>query len=182
MSIMPPVTSRDHALGPADAAVTLVEYGDYQCPYCAAAHPLVQRTIRKMGNDLRFIFRNFPITQIHHNAEPAAEAAEMAADLGKFWEMHDVLFERRDDWIDAPDPDPIAKLAAEAGLDAAAVRRAIDAHEYDQRIRDDFVGGVRSGVNGTPTFFVNGVRYDGRWDGDGLLVAVQEARDAAFTR
>lgn len=168
-----PVTEHDHFQGLPDAPVTLVEYGDYECPYCARAHPIVKLIQRRVGQRLRFVFRNFPLTEIHPQAEAAAEAAEAAAARGKFWVMHDMIYEHQNDGLS---PRDLGQYAAAVGLDAMAVMQDVAAHTYLPRIREDFMGGVRSGVNGTPTFFINGVRYDGDWtDVDELVEAINGA-------
>jgi protein-disulfide isomerase len=151
---------RDHIQGPRNAPVTLVEYGDYECPYCGEAHPIVQQVIAQFGDQLRFVFRNFPLTQLHPHAEHAAEAAESADAEGRFWNMHDMLYERQD----ALEDEDLVGYAAELGLDADRVRAELAAHAHVSRIREDFMSGVRSGVNGTPTFFINGRRHDGGYD------------------
>jgi len=164
-----PVGPRDHAAGPDDAPVTLVEYGDFQCPHCGRAYPIVKEVQRALGSKLRFVFRNFPLTQIHPEAEHAAEAAEAASAQGAFWQMHDRLFERQF----ALDDDHLVEYATELGLDADRIRGELEAGTHTPRVRDDFMSGVKSGVNGTPTFFINGVRYDGSWDREPLLAALQ---------
>ena len=165
-----PVGSRDHAKGPANAPVTLVEYGDYECPHCGRAHPIVRSIQRELGERLRFVFRNFPLTEAHPNAENAAEAAEAAGAQGKFWEMHDELFDHQD----ALEPLDLVTYAKRLGLDADAVGAAVEHHNHAERVREDFMSGVRSGVNGTPTFFLNGKRYDGEWDRRHLLAAIEQ--------
>lgn len=166
-----PVGARDHAQGRADAPVTLVEYGDYECPHCGRAYPIVKDVQRRLGAKLRFVFRNFPLNESHPHAEHAAEAAEAAAAHGRFWEMHDLLFERQRALDDAH----LLGYAEQIGLDADAFARELRAHTHKARVREDFMSGVRSGVNGTPTFFINGVRFDDSWDPDTLA----EALDAA---
>ena len=165
-----PVTERDHAQGPATAAVTLVEYGDYECPHCGRAYPIVKEVQRRLGDDLRFVFRNFPLREIHPHAEHAAEAAEAAATQGLFWEMHDALFERQH----ALDDHHLIAYALELGADEQQFRRELTSQTHAARVRGDFLTGVRSGVNGTPTFFINGVRYDGPWDVETLTRALRE--------
>jgi Protein-disulfide isomerase len=162
---------RDHLYGPEDAPVTLVEYGDYECPHCGAAHPVVQSIQKQMGTNLRFVFRNFPLTELHPHAQHAAEAAEAAAPSGKFWEMHDVLFENQRHLTD----EDLKGYAARVGADADAVASALSDHAYEARVREDFLSGIRSGVNGTPTFFINGVRHDDAWDEVTLLSALRAA-------
>ncbi len=166
--LTPPVGSRDHAAGPKDARLTLVEYGDYQCPHCRRAYPIVKEVQRALGSELRFVFRNFPLSNIHPEAKHAAEAAEAAGAQGAFWQMHDRLFERQF----ALDDDHLLEYATELGLDADRIRGELEAGTYTPRVREDFMSGVKSGVNGTPTFFINGVRYDGSWDRDSLLAAL----------
>lgn len=166
-----PVGNRDHILGPASAPVTLVEYGDYECPYCGAAHGIVRQIQQTVGDQMRFVFRHFPLTQIHPHAEHAAEAAEAAAAQDRFWEMHDVLYENQralDDWH-------LVGYAEALGLDAARIARELAEDAYHNRVREDFMSGVRSGVNGTPTFFINGVRHDGSWEVEPLLYAIERA-------
>ncbi|HEY5802082.1 MAG TPA: thioredoxin domain-containing protein [Lysobacter sp.] len=152
-----PVGPDDHVQGNADAAVTLVEYGDYQCPYCGEAYPLVKQLQEAFASDLRFVFRNFPIAQLHPNAASAAATAEFAASKGRFWEAHDALYEHQEE-LGAP---LYVELVSRLGLDPAELRDAIQADAFDEKIRGDFNGGVRSGVNGTPSFFINSTRFDG---------------------
>ena len=159
-SLVPPVNDdRDHVQGVADAPVTLVEYGDYECPYCGMAYPIVKSLQRALGNRLRFVFRNFPLKDSHPHAEHAAEAAEAAAAQGRFWEMHDTLFENQQRLRD----DDLVAYSNTLGLDAARVAKELAEGTWTKRVGDDFRSGVRSGVNGTPTFFINGERYDGSW-------------------
>jgi protein-disulfide isomerase len=166
-----PVGPRDHAAGPENAPVTLVEYGDFQCPHCGKAYPIVKAAQRTLGTQLRFVYRHFPLTRIHPEAEHAAEAAEAAGAQGAFWQMHDRLFERQF----ALDDDHLIEYATELGLNADRIRGELDAGTYANRVREDFMSGVKSGVNGTPTFFINGIRYDGRWDLEPLLEALEGA-------
>ena len=155
----PPVSAEDHVAGPENAPVTLVEYGDYECPYCGMAHAIVKRAQKTLGDQLRYVFRNFPLAEAHPHARLAAQAAEAAGAQGKFWEMHDMLYEHQD----ALDPDDILGYARELGIDVARMTSELESGIYAKKVRDDFRGGVRSGVNGTPTFFVNGERYEGSW-------------------
>jgi len=164
-----PVGKRDHAQGPADAPVTLVEYGDYECPHCGRAYPIVKEVQRRLGSKLRFVFRNFPLKESHPHAQHAAEAAEAAATHGRFWEMHDILFEHQP----ALDDSHLSGYAASLGLDARTFAQELRAHKHQARVREDFMSGVRSGVNGTPTFFINGVRFDDSWDADTLTNALK---------
>jgi protein-disulfide isomerase len=167
-----PLGPDDHVIGPESANVTLVEYGDYECPYCGAAHPVVKEVIAEAGDDLRFAFRHFPLTQVHPHAFDAALAAEAAAAQGRFWEMHDLLFEHQD-MLDARG---LLALAQALDLDLERFAGDLEARSHEEKVRGDFLSGVRSGVNGTPTFFVNGVRHNGGWDLPSLLGAVEAAR------
>jgi protein-disulfide isomerase len=150
-----PVGADDHAQGSASAAVTLVEYGDYQCPYCGAAYPVVKQLQKQFGGDLRFVFRNFPLTQAHPLAQMAAEMAEAAATQGKFWPMHDWIYENQQDWSEAG-AEALSAGIAVVGLDVEKLEHALRQPQIARRIKADFNGGVRSGVNGTPSFFING--------------------------
>jgi formate-nitrite transporter family protein len=163
-----PIEGRDHVKGPPDAASTLVEYGDYECPYCGLAHPIVQEVQRRMGHRLRFAFRHFPLSEIHPHALRAAEAAEAAAAQGKFWPMHDLLYENQAALGDAD----LARYAGALGLDLQRFVKELAEGVWQPRIREDFLSGARGGVNGTPTFFVNGLRHDGPWDADTLVEAL----------
>ena len=166
-----PVSERDHVQGPATALVTLVEYGDYECPYCGQAHPIVKELQERLGDRLRFVFRNFPLTNAHPHAAHAAEAAEAAAAQGKFWEMHDYLYEHQRT-LDDP---RLLQAAAQLGLDTARFQQEMGAHTHAARVREDFLSGVRSDVNGTPSFFVNGVRHDESYDLETLVAALERA-------
>jgi protein-disulfide isomerase len=165
-----PVTATDHIQGDIKAPVTLVEYGDYECPHCGHAYPIVKQVQKHFGKRLAFVFRNFPLTEIHLNAEVAAESAEFAAAQGKFWEMHDAIFENQEG-LGLP---LLLKLAGSLKLDATALRNALENRQYAPRVREDFLGGARSGVNGTPTFFINGRRHDGPFETEDLIEAIDE--------
>jgi len=178
--LKPPVSERDHARGPATAPVTLVEYGDYECPHCARAHPIVERVRARLGDGLRFVFRNFPLGEIHPHAVRAAEAAEAAGALGKFWPMHDTIYEHAQSGPHALDDAALLRYAGVVGVDAESVREALESATYEERVRADFMSGVRSGVNGTPTFFINGGRHDGPWDEESLLSALSAGRRAGM--
>jgi protein-disulfide isomerase len=166
-----PVGPRDHIRGPKDAPVTLVEYGDYQCPYCGEAHPIVKSLLDLEPNAIRFVFRNFPITTIHPHAELAAEAAEAAGAHGKFWQMHDWIYEHQDSIAQ----DDLLAAAALLDLDVDRFDADLTGHRYEKKVREDFMSGVRSGVNGTPTFFINGARHDGGYQLEELLAAIEAA-------
>jgi protein-disulfide isomerase len=166
-----PVSESDHTLGPADAPVTLVEYGDYECSYCGQAYPIVNDVLRQRPDKVRFVFRNFPLTQVHPRAQAAAEAAEAAGAQGSFWPMHDHLYEHQDALDDAS----LVAAAKELGLDVERFKQDLTNQTYAERVRADFMSGVRSGVNGTPTFFINGRRHDDSWDEQTLLAAIDAA-------
>jgi protein-disulfide isomerase len=166
-----PLGPGDHVAGPPTAPLTLVEYGDYECPFCRAAHPAVKQVRQILGAELRFAYRHFPLTQIHPHALPAAEAAEAAAAQGRFWEMHELLFSRDDDL----GAEGLLDRARELELDLSRFARELADHTHAQTVRAHFLSGVRSGVNGTPTFFVNGVRHNGGYDVPSLLAAFGEA-------
>jgi protein-disulfide isomerase len=168
---LPVTEARDHIQGAPDAAVTLVEYGDYECPYCGAAYPIVKELQAELGDSLRFVFRNFPITTAHPHAEQAAEAAEAAAAQGQFWPMHDLVYENQQRLA----ADDLVAYAGRLGLDVERFSRELGEHAHADRVHEDFMSGVRSGVNGTPTFFMNGVRHDDSFDLDTMLVALRRA-------
>jgi protein-disulfide isomerase len=166
-----PVTERDHFVGPADAPITIVEYGDYECPTCLNAVPVVQQVQRSLGDRLRFVFRHFPRSSIHPHASAAAEAAEAAAAQGKFWEMHQALFKHQKE-LGTVD---LSHLALTLGLEIYKFESSRTQEKHHQRIDADFAGGVRSGVIKTPTFFINGRRYDGPNTAEGILAAAKAA-------
>jgi protein-disulfide isomerase len=168
------VSDADHVQGPANAEFTLVEYGDYECPHCGRAYPIVKRVQRHFGMRLRFVFRNFPLGEMHPHAEGAAEAAEFCGSQGKFWEMHDLLFENQEG-LSGP---LYLELAQKIGVAPAALRASLEKREFLPRVKADFTGGVRSGVNGTPTFFINGQRHDGAFDYEDLIEAINAAAPA----
>jgi len=170
-NLKPPVGPKDHMQGPPDAPVTLVECGDYECPYCGEAYPIVKAIQERLGDQVCFVFRNFPLTEVHPHAEEAAEAAEAAAAQGKFWEMHDLLYENQD----ALEPEDLVQYARALKLDLKRFVLEMREHVYAERVREDFRSGVRSGVNGTPTFFINGARHNGPFDLESLLAAIEEA-------
>ena len=163
-----PISKTDHSQGPEDAVLTLLEYGDYECPHCGRAYLIVKHLQKHFGEQLAFVFRNFPLTEIHPYAESAAESAEFAAANERFWEMHDSIFENQDR-LGLP---LFADLARDLGLSSQDLVGALKSHEFLPRIKEDFMGGVRSGVNGTPTFFINGYRYEGLYEFENLVEAV----------
>lgn len=170
-SLSEPVGPDDHAQGPETAPVTLLEYGDYQCSYCGEAYPILKEVQAKMGKGLRFVFRNFPITSIHPQAFIAAEAAEAAAGQGKFWQMHDKLYENQFDLS----AESIVIYAEQVGLDMDRFIKEVNDQTYAKRIKADFQSGVMSGVNGTPSLFINGERYDGERDATSIVRALKAA-------
>jgi protein-disulfide isomerase len=164
-----PVGESDHILGPETAPVTLVEYGDYECPSCGEAYPIVKELLDRLCPQVRFVFRNFPLATAHPHAERAAEAAEAAGSRGRFWPMHDALFENQD----ALDDEDLVRYAVALGFDESRFISELAGHVHAAHVRQDFMGGVRSGVNGTPTFFINGARHDGPYDLGTLLGAIE---------
>ena len=163
-----PLAGRDHIQGSTDAPAALVEYGDYQCPYCGEAYRVVKAVQDRLGDRLCFAFRNFPLVNSHPHAQHAAEAAEAAGAQGRFWEMHDLLFENQE----ALDDENLAQYAAALGLDARRLIAEVLAGAHSERVREDFRAGARGGVNGTPTFFINGVRFEGAPNAEALLAAL----------
>lgn len=163
-----PVNNEDHIQGKLNASVILVEYGDYECPYCGYAYLIVKRLQKHFAEKLCFVFRNFPLNEIHPHAELAAESAEFANTHGRFWEMHDLLYEHQDR-LSLP---TIIELTTTLGLSATELEEALANRTFQTKIRDDFLGGVRGGVNGTPTFFINSERYNGSFEYDDLLAAI----------
>ena len=169
--LMLPVSDRDHAYGQATARVTVVEYGDYQCPWCGQAHPILLQLRERLSDRMRLVFRNFPLTSVHRDAQLAAEAAEAAGAQRMFWEMHDHLFKHqyRLDYA------ALVGYARDLGLDGGRFVNDLETHIFAPRVSEDVISGVRSGVNGTPTFFINGVRHDGGWDLETLAAAILAA-------
>lgn len=169
MALAYPVSDQDHVWGSPEAVIELVEYGDFQCPHCGRAYPILKELKETMKDSVKFVFRNFPLSKIHPQAKSAAVAAEAAGLQKKFWEMHDQLFEHQ------------AQLNNNALLDYAS-RIEVDKDKFShdllddglqQKVDSDFMGGLRSGVNGTPTFFINGERYEGNWEGNNLQQFLQ---------
>ena len=163
------VSDKDHEQGAKNATVTLVEYGDYECPYCGEAYPIVKDIQKKMGDKLRFVFRNFPLSDMHPHAEEAAEAAESANAQGKFWQMHDTLYENQKNLTQKD----LLNYGEKLGLDENQFATDLQNDTYEDKIQADLESGAESGVNGTPTFFINGTRFDGNWQTGELLDALQ---------
>jgi protein-disulfide isomerase len=168
MSLSVAVAKSDHAQGPEDAPATLVEYGDYQCPYCADAHSMIQSIAATMGSKLRFVFRHMPLSEEHPYAQYAAEAAEAAAAQGRFWEMHAAIYANQSELGGSL----LHRLAVQLRLDMPLFESELDARRYRPRVKRDFMGGMRSGVAATPAFFINGERYGGSLDERALLAAL----------
>lgn len=158
--LKPPVTNKDHLQGNPEASVELVEYGDYQCPFCGEAYSIIKSIQEKMGNKLKFVFRNFPLSEIHQRAASAAVAAEAAGFQGKFWEMHDMLYENQRNLLD----EDLIRYAEQLNLDMKKFQEDFRNREYKEKVESDFESGVRSGVNATPSFFINGAKYEGSLD------------------
>jgi protein-disulfide isomerase len=172
-----PVTSSDHIQGPDNAPVRLLEYGDYQCPNCGRMHPVVQQVQRYFGPRLLLAYRHFPLTEIHEYAEPAAETAEYAGFYGRFWEAHDMLFENQDH-LGLP---LFLAIVRYFGLSEQGLRDALAHGTFSDKVRRDFLSGVRSGVNGTPTFFINNLRYDGPPSYEALVASIALQLEYALT-
>ena len=169
-----PVSERDHLLGSEKAAVTLVEYGDYECPYCGQAYPVVDQLLDMYRNVLRVAYRHFPLATVHPHAQQAAEAAEAAGAQGQFWEMHDLLYRNQA----ALDEESLLGYADDLELDSEQFASDLAEHRHASRIQEDVTSGIRSGVNGTPTFFINGLRHDGSFDLETLAAAITDATEA----
>ena len=166
--LITPVGADDHMLGSEAAEVTLVEYGDFECPHCGSAHPILKRVKQRMGERLRFVYRHFPLAELHPHAQSAAEATESVAELAgpeAFWFMHDLIFEHQRSLGN----NDLARYATLAGAPGEIVLDDLDEGRYRERVRESFMSGVRSGVNGTPTLFINGERYDGPRDEESLV-------------
>jgi protein-disulfide isomerase len=168
--LTPAVSKRDHILGPPNAEIVVVEYGDFECAYCAAAKPVLKALRLALPDSLLFAFRHFPLAEAHPHALHAAEAAEAAGAQEKFWDMHDCLFEHQD----ALEDDDLIDYAAEVGCNLDQFVNDMAEKRYAARVREDFLSGVRSGVNGTPAIFINGLRYDGPRDLDSMLAAIEQ--------
>jgi protein-disulfide isomerase len=169
MELTPPLSAEDHVDGPDRAELELVMYGDFQCPYCTAAYPILKRVRDRFGPRLLFAFRHFPLREIHPDAERAAEAAEAAAAQGAFWEMHDRMYESRG----ALGREELIGYAAELGLDSDRVAAELDSGAYGARVQRDVDSGIASGVTGTPGFFIGGRHYSGSFDAQSLTAALE---------
>ena len=165
-----PVTEKDHIQGNKDAPVTLIEYGDYQCPVCAQAFPIVEEVKKHFGDNLRFVFRHFPLTEMHPFAEPAAETAEFAGEHEKFWEMHDLIYENQYNL----NIELLFALTESLNLSPAKLKETLTHQTFNHKIQRDFIGGIKSGVNGTPTLYINDARYSGPVEFQNLVSAIDE--------
>src|SRR5262245_37957173 len=176
--LVTPVGPQDHVQGDQEAPLTLVEYGDFECPHCLRAHIVVKALQKHFGKNLRYVFRNFPLSQIHPNAELAAEAAEASGAQGQYWKMHDAIFENQQ----ALDPELILALGKKLAPDPPRFVVDLENGTFKGKVRQDFLGGVESGVKGTPTFFINGEHYDGPWSPADLFIeALVEAGNRRST-
>jgi protein-disulfide isomerase len=168
-ALTPPLGPDDHVDGPQDAPLELVMYGDFQCPFCTAAQPILARVRSRLEGRLRFAFRHYPLRTIHPDAERAAEAAEAAAAQDAFWPMHDALYGLRGKLGEAD----VVRAAGAVGLDGERVRRELGDGTHAARVQADVESGDAGGVTGTPTFFVNGVRHTGAFDAQSLIAALE---------
>ena len=171
--LVPPLGPSDHVRGNPRAPVTLVEYGDYECPFCRRANGVVDEVLRRVGGDVLYGYRHFPLTRVHAHALMAAQAAEAAAAQGAFWAMHATLFENQDA-LELPE---LLVYARDLDLDVDRFAEELGSGVHAAKVKDDFRSGVRSGVNGTPTFFLDGLRFDAPWDADHLAAAIVRSRD-----
>ena len=176
-ALAPPVGERDHALGPSDARVTLVEFGDFECPHCGALHPIIQAARKAFGRNLRFVYRHFPLRSSHPHAMAAATAAEAAGAQGRFWEMYDRLFRRQTELEDQD----LERHARELGLDLARFRASLDEPAHEVRIGEDLASAALSGARGTPSLFINGGLYEGPLERDEIMAALARAAVAVQT-
>jgi protein-disulfide isomerase len=164
---VPPLSASDHIAGSPSALVVLLEYGDFENPPCARAHPIVQLARRELGDDLCFAYRHFPLTAVHPHAQLSAEAAEAAGAQGHFWQMHDILFRHQN----ALELDDLLNYAEMAGANPIRVAAELAAGTHTEKVLEDAHGGLHGGVQGTPTFFVNGVRYDSPWADPSIFIS-----------
>jgi protein-disulfide isomerase len=167
--LKPPLNSKDHYEGNENASIELVEYGDYQCPHCGHAYPIIKSIQKKLGSKLKFVFRNFPLAEVHPDATHAAIAAETASAQNKFWEMHDIIFENQERLDDTH----LVRYAEKIGLDIKKFETDFEKPEFAEKVESDFESGIHSGVNGTPSFFINGQKYNGDWDEEPFLAYLE---------
>ena len=165
-----PVTERDHVRGSLDAPVVIVEYGDYECPHCGRAYWVIKELLEQLGGQIAFVFRNFPVTETHPRADAVAEALEAAGGQGRFWEMHDWFYEHQHQ-LEGLD---LERHAGVIGLDVEQWRKELRERAHRDRVHEDLETGRESGVTGTPTLFMNGVRYQGDYDFESMVTAIQQ--------
>src|SRR6185369_7976176 len=173
MSLKPPLSNKDHVQGRTDAIIELVEYGDYQCPYCGQAYSIVKSIQQKFRGGLKFVFRNFPVSRIHRHAQLAAVASEAADLQGKYWEMHDMLFVNQDELHRSA----LTAYAKMIKLDVERFDRDLDNNKLFDKVQADLESGLSSGVNKTPGFFINGIIYSGNWEESSLSFYIKRQRD-----
>ncbi len=173
-SLSRPVNELDHIQGVESAPVTLLMYGAYECPHCVEGNKIVKEIQQQLGDQLRFVFRHFPRTNVHPHAEAAAEVAEAAGEQNRFWEMHDKLFEN----YNRLDGDHLIGYAEELALDMWKFDRAIIGRVYTSKVREDLQSGFESGVKGTPTYFINGIKHNASGEFDVLLAAIESGNHA----
>ena len=169
MALRPPTSPKDNMQGNPAAAIELVEYGDYQCPYCGRAYPIVKAIQQQLGDNLKFVFRNFPLTKIHPMAKIASIATEAAGLQGKFWEMHDIIFENQRRLYKRA----LLEYAQTIDLQLEKFESDLDDAGLIEKVEADFESGLRSGVNATPTFFVNGEKFTGNWSDDEFVIFIE---------
>jgi len=172
--LKPRLSEKDHIQGNFNAAIELVEYGDYQCPYCGQAYPIVRKIQEDFGNDLKFSFRNFPLSKIHPQAKMAAVATEAAALQGKFWEMHHIVFENQRRIHETA----LMEYAQRIGLNISQFEKDLQNYSLVEKVENDFESGLRSGVNATPTFFIDGKKYNGNWEVNNLESFIKRELEA----
>ncbi len=168
--LTPPLNKKDHIQGSPNALIELVEFGDYQCPHCGIAYRIIKEIQKALDNKLKFIFRNFPLSEAHPYALPAAIAAEAAGKQNQFWEMHDIIYENQLALSEVA----FFKFAKVLGLSIPAFEKDLQDESLVKKIEADFESGIKSGVNGTPSFFINGYKYEGSYDFESLLQGIQE--------
>lgn len=166
-----PVTNDDHIQGNEEALITFMEYGDYECPYCRQAYPIVKQIQEHFGPKLRFVFRNFALSEAHPMAEPAAQTAEYAATEGLFWEMHDLIYENQN----SLSLELLFELTKSLGLSEEKLNEVLTRHAFEKKLQNEFLGGIRSGVNGTPFFFINQTNFYGPFSYENLVTAINKA-------
>ncbi|QES90077.1 DsbA family protein [Rhizosphaericola mali] len=172
MQLKPAVNQGDHLIGNNGSNLVIVEYGDYQCPYCGAAYPILKKILKEYGDAITFVFRNFPLSEMHPMARPAALAAEAANLQGKFWEMHDAIYENQD----VLSSEFLLQLATKLNLDMVQFEKDIQSDKVNDKVDNDFESGVRSGVNGTPSFYINNQKFNG--GAEDLLELLKENSNA----